>query len=301
MDYRFESVALIAVTYNSVKLADFFLETARLFKYVWIIDNNSQDNTVVEFGRKIKNARIVALKENIGFGPANNIGFRLSQEFCERAIFLNPDCKIDETSIQLVLQVMCADNSIAIASPVVFSDVTFGANLKFRDYSKGFAKNNIEMKKYSLDLPEIMIEACLDGACFVVDSKKFQIIGAFDENIFMYSEEDDISMRLSRQGLKKITVRDAHAQHIGGASSEVSTQLSLRKKYHHRWSVIYMTNKYLGATRRVLISTKTLLFFPFAITIYVVAFNKNNIIKWVAWLLAAFDGLFLTKFFRKLI
>jgi len=299
--FSFENLALIGVTYNSGALAEHFAATAKLFRHVWVVDNASQDNTLSEFRRAIPHAQIIALNKNIGFGPANNRGFEASLAYCQKALFLNPDCQIDKASIQILLRLMDADTTIAIASPVVFSDVTGGANLKFRDYALGYGKIPVILQAYSSELPETLVEACLDGACFAVHSQKFQAIGAFDENIFMYSEEDDISLRLSRQCMKKVTARDAHAKHIGGASSGSSLRLSLKKKYHHRWSVIYMTNKYLGTRQSFLLSFKTIVIFLVAMPLYIITFNKKNVIKWVAWLLAACDGLFLTKAFRKLL
>lgn len=299
--FSFDDIALIGVTYNSAAMADHFAQTAKFFRHVWVVDNASQDGTLCEFQRAIPHAHIMALSENTGFGPANNRGFEASLSHCSKALFLNPDCQIDEASIRLLLQTMDADASVAIASPVVFSDVTQGANLKFRDYSLGYGKIPVTSLNDSSALPEVIVEACLDGACFAVDSEKFQAIGAFDENIFMYSEEDDISLRLSRHGMKKVTLRDAHAQHMGGASSGASLGLSLRKKYHHRWSVIYMTHKYLGAGQSFLLSAKTIITFPLALAFYTITFRKNHLVKWVAWFLAACDGLFLTKAFRKLV
>lgn len=299
--FSFEKIALVSVTYNSAALAEHFAKTATHFKYVWVVDNASQDNTISEFQRAIPHAQIVQLAENTGFGSANNRGFEASLSLCNKVLFLNPDCQIDETSIRLLIEAMDKDTSVAIASPVVFSEVTQGANLKFRDYTQGYGKVQVTSQQHTSSLPEVIAEACLDGACFAVDSRQFQAIGGFDENIFMYSEEDDISLRLIKQGMKKVTLRDAHAQHIGGASSVASFGLNLRKKYHHRWSAIYMTHKYLGASQRFILSAKTIILCPLAIAIYAISFNKNNVIKWTAWLLAACDGLFLTKVFRRLV
>ena len=163
--FPFEDVALIGVTYNSAALADHFAQTAKSFRHVWIVDNNSKDNTVSEFRQTVPHAQILALSENTGFGPANNRGFEASLPKCSRALFLNPDCQIDEESIRLLLQAMDADASIAIASPIVFSDVTHGANLKFRDYTLGYGKIPVTSITYSTALPAVIEEACLDGAC----------------------------------------------------------------------------------------------------------------------------------------
>ncbi|MFM7009548.1 MAG: glycosyltransferase family 2 protein [Betaproteobacteria bacterium] len=299
--FAFENVALIGVTHNSASLANHFAQTARLFRFVWVVDNASQDSTVSAFQRAIPHSQIMALSENIGFGPANNRGFKASLAHCSKAMFMNPDCQINEGSIRLLIQTMDADASVAIASPVVFSDVTQGATLQFRDYTRGYSKIPVTSLSDSCALPEVIVEACLDGACFAVDSTKFQTIGAFDENIFMYSEEDDISLRLSRHGMKKVTLRDAHAQHMGGASSGKSLRLSLRKRYHYRWSGIYMAHKYLGARQGFLLAAKTIIIFPVAMAFYTITFNKRQLLKWTAWFMAACDGLFLTKAFGKLV
>ena len=124
--FSFDDVALIGVTYNSAALADHFAQTAKLFRHVWVVDNASQDGTLSEFQRAIPHAHIMALSENTGLGPANNRGFEASLAQCGKALFLNPDCQIDEASVRLLLRTMDEDASVVIASPVVFSDVTHG-------------------------------------------------------------------------------------------------------------------------------------------------------------------------------
>ncbi len=227
--FIFNDIALICVTYKSRNLANYFSQTARLFQNVWVIDNASNDGTIAEFQRHIPHAKILAMPKNIGFGPANNQGFYASQDTCSKVLFLNPDCTIDEESIHKLANALDQNPEAAIASPVVFSTTTYGANLKLRDLTKRYLASKASILEYSTNLPYIISDACLDGACFLAQSQKFQKIGAFDNNLFMYSEEDDISMRLHQKGHRKITVRDAHATHIGGASSDTNFRIELRK------------------------------------------------------------------------
>lgn len=299
--FAFDDIALISVTYNSAHLAEDFAKTACMFRNVWIVDNDSKDNTTLFFQRFIAHAKIISQPKNIGFGPANNFGFKASLGTCRMALFLNPDCFIEKNSIRLLIEILEKYPEAAIASPIVFSKMTHGANLKFRNYSSGYLESNTQSLQYSSDLPEIIKEACLDGACFLVNSKKFESMGAFDEELFMYSEEDDISMRTQLKGYSKITARDAHAQHLGGASSTMTLKIELRKKYHQRWSSYYMINKYKSSSRRLLSVLKTLIVAPPAIMLYSLTAQKKHLLKWVAWTFAALDGIFMSKIFRKIL
>jgi GT2 family glycosyltransferase len=47
----------------------------------------------------------------------------------------------------------------------------------------------------------------------------FQVIGGFDENFFMYSEETDLCLRAKRQGCRIFFFPDAAIIHLGGQSS----------------------------------------------------------------------------------
>ena len=297
-DFPFENVALISVTYKSEKLAQHLAHTASLFRHVWIIVNNSQDDTIAAYRQAIPHATIVAQSINAGFGPANNVGFEASRADCQRALFINPDCTISEAAIRLLLEAADTHPDAAIISPIVFSTATQGANLKLRDYGAGYPAGQVRDLPYSHTLPAVIEDACLDGACFLVDSEKFASIGAFDNNIFMYSEEDDISLRVHKSRFRKITVRDAHAQHLGGASSTSSTRVELRKKYHQKWAVFYMLGKHKSPAVSKIAAGKTLLVAPIAILLYALLLQKRNFLKWSGWMLAALDTLSGKRYFQ---
>jgi len=299
-NYAFNNVALITVTYNSAAMAVNFAKTAILFRHVWIADNQSSDNTPAKFLECVPHLNLLALPSNLGFGAANNIGFAASRESCSRVLIMNPDCSIDQASVRLLVSALDEHKNAAVVSPVVFPDKGGEPNLKLRDYSEGFRASEVRALSYSVQLPEIIHEACLDGACLLVESSRFEQIGAFDENLFMYSEEDDISMRLALFGFSKITVRDAIAKHIGGASSAYSTLVEIRKKYHQRWSSYYVISKYEGRPQSKWSCIKTLSGSPIALVFYSLCLNKKYLIKWLGWTLASIDSLLSSKIFRRI-
>jgi GT2 family glycosyltransferase len=213
---------------------------------------------------------------------------------------MNPDCSIDQKSFRLLMKALDEHEKVAVVSPVVFQGKGGEPNLKFRDYSKGFRAGEARGLNYNKQLPDIIFEACLDGACFLVESNRFDQIGAFDEHLFMYSEEDDISMRLALSDFSKITVSDARAEHIGGASSSNSVRVELRKKYHQKWSSYYILRKYEGWPLSKWGCVKTLSAAPVALLTYSLLLKKKYLIKWLGWTLASIDFLFSSKIFRRI-
>ena len=127
----------------------------------------------------------------------------------------------------------------------------------------------------------------VSGCCFMVNVKNFMSIGAFDENIFMYCEEDDIGLRAIASGLDVISVPDAMARHIGGASSASSMRSQYIKSYHMLRSKLIMLDKYSGRNAAWLARVKVILIGPLALLLFALILQKKNMIKWAARLSAA--------------
>jgi N-acetylglucosaminyl-diphospho-decaprenol L-rhamnosyltransferase len=295
------NIALISVTYESMGLADFFYKTASLFQNVWIVDNCSEDETEIYFKKQLPNANFIKLSKNFGFGFANNVGFNESLKNCSYALFLNPDCSIKRNDILGLLRALKNETNAVIACPVIFDQHGRADSVSLRDYGKGYSHKVIDKILFSEELPELIEGACIQGSCFLVDSKKFQKIGAFDDKIFMYSEEDDISLRAINSKFNILVNTKCHAVHLGGASSKQSIRLSIRKSYASKWSIYYMTEKYISPKVRLIAVFKTMIFSPFAIVGYILLGRKANLIKWIGWFAASIDGVFLTKIFLRLI
>lgn len=57
--------------------------------------------------------------------------------------------------------------------------------------------------------------AWVSGAASLVRTAEFKVIGGFDENFFLYKEEEDLSVRLRQAGHKVFYDPSIHVQHIG--------------------------------------------------------------------------------------
>lgn len=301
MNFPIEDITLVTVTYESERLADFFATTGQLFKHVLVVDNHSHDGTVHAFAQALPHASIIPQPRNIGFGPANNVGFQAANPDCAHVLFLNPDCQISLESVRLLQHTLTTHPQAVIACPVVVDANGSDHGVRQRDYRLGYQHELVEPIPLSDKTPEFLPDTCVDGACLLVDAQKFAAMGAFNPELFMYCEEDDVSLRALSHGFGVVTNTRARATHLGGASSPATFRILLRKAYHGRWSRLYMVGTHIGPRERLRDALKTLLCAPVVLPLYALLLQKQHFIKWLGWLAAGLDALMLTRFFRRII
>ena len=94
----------------------------------------------------------------------------------------------------------------------------------------------------------------ISGAAMLFNKHTFDIIGGFDENIFLYFEETDYCMRARKMGYKMYQLNRLVVEHPRGAANGVvkaknRNEISnLEKLYfwHFVWSKYYFYNKHYG-------------------------------------------------------
>jgi len=296
-----DDICLVTVTFNSEKVVANFSECANNFKKVFIVDNASVDSTEDLCKKYIPHAKFIKNDKNLGFSTANNIGFRealgTGLKYC---IFVNPDCTIDVNSIRLLQRVFAIDERVAISNPRMMESGVILEDVLSWDYNKPY--KNISPKIISIKNfkeGDFFENVCMNGACFMVDVEKFDKIEAFSDDIFLFMEEDDISLRVSGYGLKSVYVPSALAIHVGGGSTPKGVRIELRKLYNHKWSKLYLFNDHVGKFYRFLVALKLTVLAPLFFLVNILIFKKKNVKRWFAWWFAGLDGLFMTKFFRK--
>ena len=289
MSYLINDVAVGVVTHNSEKMAHFFSSTGAMCRNLFIVDNASSDETVALFRQKMPHAVVFELEKNIGFGPANNVGFAEAAKVCKYVLFINPDCRIPHESVNKLIHTLRMNTSVAIACPVVTDEKGKRHPILARDYTKGYAESKAQEVHASGELPDFISGACIQGSCMLVDVEKFTLIGGFNTSIFMYCEEDDLHLRLIKNNYTTTTNTTAIVIHLGGASSTPTLRVALRKAYHARWSKNYVVKNYVGKWRSLSMASVTLVLAPLAILISLFMLSKRNTIKWTGWFLASID------------
>ena len=90
-----------------------------------------------------------------------------------------------------------------------------------------FLKHLIDTQKYKLhfswyDFDSIQKVPWISGACMMIKRNIFEQAGLFDEGYFLYLEDMDICLQVTRIGYQVVYFPEAEIIHYFGASSESS-------------------------------------------------------------------------------
>ncbi len=219
---------------------------------VVIVDNGSTDNSLSLLPNDKTYINLIREKINHGFGKACNIGASYTDS--KYILFLNPDTKINESSINVAIDFMEKESSSDVGicgvqlkddHGITASCSRFPSLLSIFSSSIGlsklFFKLGAPMKDFShkstIEVDQVM------GAFFLIRAKLFNQCDGFDERFFVYYEEVDLSKRIKDLGFKSIFLADCNAYHVGGG---VSQQVKAKRLFYSLRSRILYSKKHFN-------------------------------------------------------
>lgn len=236
-------VTIISVCYRSESVIAELVGSVPAECSVILVDNGSEtDFSALPDGKKID---IVRMPENIGFGSACNVG--ASKLKTSWIFFLNPDTLLKSDTITKLVE---AANKFPDAS-------AFNPRIETSDRREYFKR-----RSYLIPRREFMQRGwpdtdcqipVLSGAAIFISKSVFERVGGFDPNIFLYHEDDDLSLRLRELG-PLMFIRDSVLTHKGGSSSDRTPEVAFFKAFHLAQSRMYTGRKH--GKKMVVLSTK---------------------------------------------
>ncbi|MBM3289054.1 MAG: glycosyltransferase family 2 protein [Candidatus Hydrogenedentes bacterium] len=231
------SVDVIIASYNtrellraclaSVERAAGGLEGARAI----VVDNASADGSAEMVRAAFPRVAVIALEENLGFGPANNRGMHAGDG--AHLLFLNSDAELKDGALRALVEFLDAHpNCVAVGPRLEYPDGRFqpscrrfpallntiwntaGLQTRFPNRFRSLHTWLSESEHVAGAKVEMV-----SGACFLVRRDYLESVGGFDENIFLYEEEMDILLPARRRGLDVCYCPSARVVHHHGASS----------------------------------------------------------------------------------
>lgn len=243
-------LSVIIVNYN----VKYFLEQALLSVRkasrnlpveVFVVDNNSVDDSVQMVQEKFPEVHLIANKHNPGFSIANNQAIHLSKG--EYVLLLNPDTVVEEDTFDKSVAFMDAhpdagglgvkmidgsgkflpESKRGFPSPFVAFAKTFGLSKifpkskTFNRYHLGYLDKN---ENHEIDV--------LAGAFMMLRKSVLDKIGLLDETFFMYGEDIDLSYRIIKGGYKNYYFADTTIIHYKGESTKKGSLNYVRTFYN---------------------------------------------------------------------
>lgn len=237
--------ALVVVNYNDYETTKDFVSMIQKYKIldlIIIVDNNSTDNSYQQL-KKIEKDNIVVLKSerNGGYGYGNNVGIKYAIRKLKdcNIIISNPDIIVKEKTIKHLINVLNEKEDYAIIGPIINTHGVYDKGWKL---SNGLQELLLTIPKYGTNNRNKIIGYKEDyydkkvkevdvvsGCFFIAKSKCFKEINYFDENLFLYYEENVISKKLKDLGYKIII--DTSSEIIHNHSVTIDKAHSSYNKY----------------------------------------------------------------------
>ena len=95
------NITIVIVTYNSAKWIANCLQSVFRTEYknfnVIVVDNASGDESATIITKEFPQAKLIQLKDNVGFSGGNNIGIQQAlEDGSDAVVLLNPDTQVKE-------------------------------------------------------------------------------------------------------------------------------------------------------------------------------------------------------------
>lgn len=237
-------ISVIIVSYNTAELTVACLQSVLASQHitleVFVVDNASGDDSANIIRQAFPAVRVIANDTNRGFGVANNQALKESSG--RYIVFLNPDTTVEPNTLASLIAHMDAHPEIGLAGPkVVNPDGSRQDSVSYR----------YPGHRYGLaDLGALPGEiACVLGACQIASASLLKAIGGFDEDFFLYGEDQDICLRIRKRGLEIGFIEDSVIMHHGGQSEKTTMPAEVvRKKF--RGGLIFYRKHYRPDTVR---------------------------------------------------
>jgi len=212
-------------------------ETKQVDFEIWVVDNNSSDDSTSMVEKEFPEVKLIKNKDNSGFSKANNLA--MSKCKSDYILLLNPDTIICNNTLEKTVQFMDRSPKVGITGcRVLNEDGTLQLACRRSIPTPGVAffrlsglsrlfPNNKTIAKYTLTYldedksHEVDAVSC---AFLMIQKKIVDEIGMLDERFFMYGEEMDWCLRAKKSNWKVMYYPDAEIIHYKGECSKSNSR-----------------------------------------------------------------------------
>ena len=234
-----QNLSIVIVTFKSENVIHQCLSSIGDSINIILIENSNNKKFKEEIEEKYKNVKCYLSLENLGMGAGNNLGISYVQT--DYVFILNPDVILESTTIDKIILASKKISSFAVLSPL-------SSNKSYPNYIL-----NNDRKNENENLEPFKVKS-VDGFAMLLNKKKIEKfidrknLHLFDENFFMYLENDDLCKRINKRNENIYVVPDAKINHLGGkaVNEKYQEEIELSRNWHWIWSKFYFNKKHNG-------------------------------------------------------
>ena len=244
-------LAVVILNWNGLELLKKFFPS--VYKYskkqsLYLIDNNSNDNSILYIETNFPSVKIIKNPENLSYAKGYNEGLKHVHE--EVYCLLNNDVEVTQGWLDPIIKQFKENQYLAVAQPKILDFKNknkfeyAGAAGGFIDYfgypyCRGRILNTIEEDEGQYDKDCKIFWA--SGACFFIRKEIFDELGGFDSNFINHMEEIDLCWRISNANSKyeKKYIFNSKVFHLGGGSLNYNNPNKIYYNIRNQKSMIY--------------------------------------------------------------
>lgn len=255
-------VTVIIVNYNTLNvtndcIASIVEQSSGIDYEIILVDNASTDGSK-DFFKKDNRIKYIYNEQNVGFGPANNIGAHFANG--KYLFFLNSDTLLLNNALKLFF-----DYAEKHAPHNVYGGFLLNGDRKptcsfvefprttFKEYFGSIIHR--QRKRDNFNYGVIKHVDVIAGADIFVLKEEFDRVNGFDEHIFLFGEEVELQYRMKKFGVDRTLIPDPQIIHFAAESTKKTktnyTRIKMNGhfvflKKHTPWYFYYSARLYYG-------------------------------------------------------
>ena len=233
-----QNLTVIIVSFMSDKVIHNCISSIPRDIKIIIVDNSNNKSFKHEIEKKYNNVRCILSEKNLGMGAGNNYG--LSEIDTDYGFVLNPDVVLRNDTIDEIIFASKKIDAFSIISPIMEEENYPNYKMSKRDDS--INKRNEPFKVKSVD-----------GFAMLLNLSRLKKLKNFkdqyfDENIFLYLENDDLCKRIIENDENIYIAPKSKIKHLGAKAvdEKYEYEIELSRNWHWVWSKFYFNKKYHG-------------------------------------------------------
>lgn len=264
------NLTIILVNYrcNKEKLQS-CLDSIKITTKVLLIDHSHDFN--FEGIKKPQNLDIKIIKNiNLGNGAGINCGVKNSKT--RYVLYLDIDTVLPSNFFEILeISVKKIENFAIIAPKTndIYNEKSIKKTGNLNIFQFLYNKFFYNIGSTKIIYPNIIEQFFVSGSIMLIDKHNTYDEGMqFDENIFLYFEENDFFHQCFKKNKKIYLIENLIAYHWGGSVNNFSLEYECLKKWHWEWSKYYFLNKHYNKIIIFFVALESIIKFNLKIFFY---------------------------------